>query len=68
MFQFQIGICFRLVKYIGSEKMGVVKYRIQYQENGVLHNRQIYTFDISTYLKNWLARVKTIQIVKCEQM
>ena len=48
--------------------MSVVKYRIQYQENGILHNRQVYTFDISTYLRNWKARISTIEVLKYESM
>lgn len=46
--------------------MDVRKYIIQYSENGAIHNRQVYTFDIATYIRNWLARVNTVQIVKYE--
>ena len=48
--------------------MSVKKYRVQYRENGILHNRQVYTFDIVTYIKNWLARVNTVEILKYEPM
>lgn len=49
-----------------SDSMDVRKYIIQYSENGAIHNRQVYTFDIATYIRNWLARVNTVQIVKYE--
>lgn len=48
--------------------MNVKKYRIEYRENGTTHNRQVYTFNILIYIKNWLARANTVQIVKYEPM
>ena len=48
--------------------MDVKRYCIQYKENGMVHKRKVYTFDITIYIKNWLARVRTIQIVTYEPM
>lgn len=48
--------------------MSFGKYKIEYRENGTVHSRQVYVFDIEMFIKNWKARISTIEILKYESM
>lgn len=48
--------------------MNVLKYLITYKENGQVHQRQAYAFDISPYIKNWIIRDRNITVLSYHEI